>query len=108
MRFYINSFRPLCFKNEDGFAIIHYDQPKYVDSSSRREPELESEYPSITSICRGDKFVSRLDEGDIVAYYTKKGRYSGLRTEHRRLVTILRIIKKCVTHGEAADWYKAD
>lgn len=106
MNFYLVTFTPLCYKNEDGYAIIHNNQPKFVDSSSRREPELESEYPSISSICRADKLTSRLAEGDIIAYISKKWGYSALKN-HRRLVAILKIIKKCENHEEAAQFYKA-
>jgi hypothetical protein len=80
--------------------------PPFVDSSIRREPDLEHEWPSISCLCRAGKFAPRLAVGDVVLYLTVKARYRSKRS-HRRLTAVLRVVQRFSTHQEAARWYRS-
>lgn len=43
--------------------------------------------------------------GDIVVYITVEGRHLGINKGHWCLVAVLRVIKRCISHQEAAAWY---
>ncbi|MCK8825534.1 hypothetical protein [Fuchsiella alkaliacetigena] len=107
MSIYLVTYRPLCYDSKGRQAIELYNQKKFVDHSNRREPELESEYPSISSLCRADKFAPRLKEDDRVIYLTVKGKHLSINEPHWCLVAILRVIKKCKNHEEGAEWYRS-
>lgn len=108
----LNTYEPLVFTGAGRKAWKNYDFPPFIDSSCRREPDFESEYPSITALCRKDKFAPKRKEGDIVIYISYKGEYNldFIRDRpderHWRLVAILEVIKRCESHQEAAAWYK--
>jgi hypothetical protein len=55
----------------DGAPLSTANYPPFIDASCRREPDLESRYPSITALCREGHFAPHLHEGDVVAYMTK-------------------------------------
>jgi hypothetical protein len=80
--------------------------PLFIDYSCRKEPDFLAKYPSITALCRADKFAPRLHEGDRVVYITGKGRYLGLKVPHWRFTAILRVYKSFSSHELAADWYR--
>jgi hypothetical protein len=96
--FYI-SFRPLLNTREGRAAVDRFGLPPFIDGSCRREPDFQSEYPSITGLCRKDKFAPRLHVGDTAIYVTTKGRWN------RRLVAVLRVRERFESHAEAAAWY---
>lgn len=104
---YFNSFTPLCSTTQGQNAIERVNLPRYIDGSCRREPDLQSGYPSITALCRAEKFAPRLYPGDTVIYVTKKDFYNAPK-KHWKLVAILRVIKRFDTHEEAAGWYKSN
>lgn len=104
---YLVSYKPLLFNKQGQKAIEEYQIPPYVDGSCRREPNFESEYPSITSLCRGEKFAPRLQAGDSVVYITVKKMYPPYKNAHWRLVAILNVIEKFETHQNAAEWYQS-
>ena len=85
--------------------VEEHGLPPYVDDSCRREPDFESEYPSITALCRAGKFAPRLNESDVIVYRTNKGKYPGYSGQHWRLVAILKVIRRFKTHREASKWY---
>src|SRR2546421_4771794 len=103
---YLNSFRPLCYNKLGQLAIRRYGLPPFIDASIRREPDFQSQFPSITALCRGAMFAPRLQVGDSVAYMTVKGRYEPERFLHWRLVAILRVIQRFESHNQAAAWYR--
>jgi hypothetical protein len=78
--------------------------PGFTDGSCRREPDLETPFPSITALCRAGKFAPRLHEGDRVFYMTVKGRY-GSRVG-RGLVAALQVTRVFPSHQRAAHWYR--
>ncbi len=85
-------------------AISDYNLPPFIDGSCRREPDFESRFPSITSLCRGGKFAPKLLPGDLVIYMTTKGKWlSG--EKHRRLVGILKVLEKTLNQYVASEWY---
>ena len=43
----LNSFRPLCMTDIGLRAVNDFDCPPFIDASCRREPDFESEFPSI-------------------------------------------------------------
>lgn len=102
---FLNSYNPL-IKNKRGKSIIEeHGIPPYVDDSCRREPDFESEYPSITALCRVGKFAPRVNESDLVVYITTKGKYPGHPYPHWRLTAILKIVRRFKTHKIASEWY---
>lgn len=106
MRYYPNTYKPLCSTPEGLKAIEKYGYPRFVDHSIRREPDLQHEFPSITSICRGDKFAPRLNKNDVILYCTKKGKFLGIEKPHWCVIALLKVIEKFDSHEEAANWYK--
>lgn len=104
MGIFLNSFNPLCSTRRGRVASEKYSLPPFIDGSCRREPDLESEFPPITGICRKSKLLSRLAVGDIVIYITNKGENLG-GIPHWRLVSILRVLEIAPTHQEAQKFY---
>lgn len=106
MAIYLSTYHPLV-RSLRGKAIIERHRlPPYVDDSIRREPDLESRYPSITAICHGKGFAPRLHVGDLAVYMTKKDRYPGGSEPDHRLVAILEVIERFESHEDAAHWYR--
>lgn len=103
---YINEFRPLAETPHGRSAIEHGKLPPFTDASCRREPDLVSQFPSISALCREEHFAPHLHEGDVVAYMTKDFAYPAATPSARRLVAVLRICKTWPTHQEAAEWYR--
>ena len=77
---------------------------------SRREPDFESAFPSISASSRGKNFAPCLRPGDTVVYTTTKGRWGpaeiGRVELHWRLVAVLEVFQRFETHDEAARWYR--
>lgn len=86
---------------------MQHEHPSFVDASCRREPDFESEYPSISCVCHGDKFAPRLIEGDRVAFLTVKLKLPRDRAACYRFVAALHVMKRFESHAEAAEWYRA-
>jgi hypothetical protein len=105
--YYLSSYRPIIYNRQGRLAVEIFNISPFVDSSCRREPDLEASYPSITAVCRSGIFVPRLHPGDTVSYITVKGDYGRTGTHHWRLVSILTIIERFESHQEAALWYHA-
>lgn len=107
----LNTYEPLVFTGAGRKACEKYGFPPFVDSSCRREPDFESEYPSITALCRKSKFAPRREKGDRIIYLSCKGRYAFIpespRESHWRFVAILEVICHLESHQDAADWYEA-
>ncbi len=103
---YLTTYHPLVETRRGRAAIDTFGFPPYVDDSCRREPDFESEFPSITALCRRSKFAPRLWESDYIAYMTIKGKYPDLDEPHWRLTAILRVVNRFETHREAANWYQ--
>jgi hypothetical protein len=104
---YLCSFKPLIITSAGRRLAKSGSFPPFIDGSIRREPDLESAYPSISALCRGRNFAPRLREGDAVAYISVKGTYDGQVPSHWRLVAILDVIQRFETHTQAAEWYRA-
>lgn len=103
---YLNSFKPLCLTAQGRHAVERFGFPPFIDASCRREPDFQSEYPSISALCRGAMFAPRLRVGDRLIYMTVKSGYAPERVGHRRLVAALRVVERFASHGEAATWYR--
>lgn len=88
-------------------AIAKFELPPFIDASCRREPDLESQYPSISAICRGAAFAPGLRNDDRIAYITAKGCWLGHATPHWRLVAFLKVLQVLNSHDDAAAWYRA-
>ena len=104
-RCFVATYRPLILNRSGRQAAKEHGLPPYIDGSCRREPDLESPYPSITATCRAGNFAPRLQAGDRVAYLTVKSRYGGEPDASWRLVALLRVIHRFPSHAEAATWY---
>ncbi len=107
MSAYLVSFRPLAISKIGRSVASEYQLPLYIDSSCRREPDLQSEYPSISAICRGGRFAPRLQVGDHVLYITVKSSFGENALRHRKAVAHLEVIERFETHQQAAAWYKS-
>lgn len=86
-------------------AVKEYNYPPFIDASCRREPDFENEYPSITALCRQEKFAPILCPNDIVVYITVRGKWL-TDFDHYRLISILIVTDKKQSHSEAATWYR--
>lgn len=103
------SYRPLCL-NEFGIAAIKaHNLIPFIDSSCRREPDLELMNPSITSLCRKGKFAPHLKVGDIIVYLTIPAKFKCSReylgTNTYNLTAVLEVIKVFTCHSAASNWY---
>jgi len=107
MACYLSTFKPLCFTAAGRQAVARFRHPPFVDASCRREPDFESPYPSISTICHGDLFAPRLRRVDRIAFLTVKRHYPGHDSAHWRLVAALEVAERFETHQAAADWYHA-
>jgi hypothetical protein len=103
---YMASYRPLVATDSGADAAARYSLPPYVEGSCRREPDLEHDFPGISSLCRGPSFPRRLRVGDTVVYVTIKASYPGLTVPHWRLAAVLKVIERCDNHEAAAAWYR--
>jgi hypothetical protein len=104
----LNSYRPLCFTAFGRNVAKTHGLKPFIDGSIRREPDFENKNPSISGLCRLNKFAPTLEIGTVVAYITVQG-YYGTPELHWRLVAILKVIKqfKCVdSHVKAREWYR--
>ncbi len=104
---YINTFTPLTASAAGRAAMQAQALPAFIDGSIRREPDLEHVFPSISCLCRGDKFAPRLRPNNLVAYMTKKGRYGADVPRHWRLIAVLEVMHLFDSHEDAAAWYTA-
>jgi hypothetical protein len=104
--YYLVKFRPLASTSFGRQAACRFGLPLFIDGSCRREPDLQSRYPSICSICRGGLFAPHLQAGDTIVYLTVR-RHFGTPRKHRRLAAILKVVKRCESHSDAARWYRA-
>jgi hypothetical protein len=102
--YYLCSYRPICCNSAGRRALTSNGLPPFIDGSCRREPDLESEAPSISAICRLTKFAPRLQPGDGVIYITVKGQYDGV--DGWALVAVLNVVQSFRSHVEAASWYR--
>jgi hypothetical protein len=103
----LNSFRPLCITPIGMRAISEHGCKPFIDASCRREPDFESNNPSITSLCRQEMFAPNLYPNDIIVYITVKGKWFR-DYDHHRLIAILEVINKRENHMQAASWYKTN
>lgn len=104
-RCFLNTYRPLVATKHGRAASAELGIPPFVDGSIRREPDLEHCHPSISCLCRADKFAPRLAPGDVVGYMTVKGRYGDGYIAHHRLTAVLRVVAVLLSHEEGAKWY---
>lgn len=103
---YLCSYKPIITSIQGQNAVKQYHFPPFIDGSCRREPDFESEYPSITALCRGAVFAPRLLEGDVIVYITVKGSYLGITPSHWRLTAILKVTRRFESHDSATAWYQ--
>ena len=103
---FLCSFRPLAASPPGRAAARQFNLPPFIDASCRREPDLQSRYPSISALCRKQYFAPRLRPGDRIVYITVKRAYTGPHEPHRHLVAILEVKHSFNTHRDAAAWYR--
>lgn len=99
------SFRPLCATARGRAAVQEHGLPPFIDGSCRREPDLEIKWPSISGLCRAGKFAPRLQVGYRVAFVTTRGCFGTGKALCWRLVALLRVMQRFMTHEDAASWY---
>lgn len=102
----LNSYHPLC-ETEIGLnAINNFGFPSFIDASCRREPDFENSYPSISALCRQDKFAPQLYPNDIIIYMTVQGKWN-TNYDHHRIIAILEVIERKENHLQAKLWYES-
>src|SRR5947207_14664766 len=101
MTIHLVTYRPLNSRPAGREAIKKHHLPPYVDGGCRREPDLQSAFPSISAVCRGANFAPRLKEGDTVVYIT----FLNHKEDQWRLTDILKVQERFESHQEAATWY---
>lgn len=79
--------------------------PAFVDGSCRREPDLQSPFPSISALCRLKQFAPRLSVNDEVLYLTVKSSFGQMTEAHYRVVAHLKVKEVFPSHSAAAAWY---
>lgn len=105
-RIYLSTYHPLVITQAGREAVKKHGIPPFVDASCRREPDLESVYPSISALCHADKFAPRLVPGDTVVYSTIAGNWLNLGESHWRIVAVLTVRRRFDSHKDAAIWYR--
>lgn len=100
-------YRPLIDRRAGRIAAERFSLPPFLDGSCRREPDFESELPSISTLCRGRTFAPRVRVGDMAVYLATKRRYGGHSASHWRLTAVLRVRERLDNHQQAAEWYRA-
>lgn len=108
MAYYLVTYRPLALTQHGQTSARNNNIPLYVDASCRREPDFQSQFPSISAICRGRNFAPRVSQCDHIIYLTSKGSYpNGPPLPHWRLVAHLQVhTQPFSTHAAAEVWYK--
>jgi hypothetical protein len=101
---YLISYSPLANSTFGRTVAAHNSIPPYVDASCRREPDFESDPPSVSGLCR-PRFIATLAVGGVLVYVTKK---STVHREGRRLVAVLHLNRPFASHAAAAAWYQAN
>jgi hypothetical protein len=107
MTSFLVSYRPLATTTRGRRAAMSWNLPPFVDGSCRREPDLQSPYPSITALCRAHHFAPKLRVGDEVLYITVKSSFGSSVPAHHKLVAHLRVVHCSKSHQEAQAWYQA-
>ena len=107
MTAFLVTYRPLAVSKHGRNAAGSFSLPPFVDASCRREPDLQSPYPSISALCRVNQFAPRLTEGDEILYLTVKSAFGEPTEPYYRAVAHLRVKKRLESHAAAADWYKS-
>lgn len=102
---WLNTYHPLAGTPEGPWRHRQPSLPPFADASCRREPDLESDYPTITGLCRPPS-VRKLEVGDVVIYTTVRDAYDGTAA-HRRVTAVLRVIAAHRSHPSAADFFRA-
>ena len=105
MNVFLNSYLPLCSTKRGRDSTHDFGLFPFVDGSCRREPDFEKLKPAITCLCRKQKLLPRLEEGDLVIYITNKRRYYKKDPE-RFFIGILEVEKLLASHEEARQWYE--
>lgn len=96
------TFHPLCETTTGRLAVSAHGAQPFIDGSCRREPDLESDPPTFTELCRPTR-GPRFEVGTRILYATVKNPNPTLRGWG--LVAGLEVIKVCSSHGEASHWF---
>ena len=106
MSAFLVTYRPLAVSAHGRRVASSFSLPPFIDASCRREPDLESRYPSISALCRVNQFAPRLHNGDEILYITVKSAFGQSTEPHYRAVAHLQVRTRFPSHTAAADWYK--
>lgn len=103
----LDSYHPLCGGPIGMRAVNEFGLLPFLDGSCRREPDFESDFPSITTLCRQQLFAPNLWPNDIIIYITTKGCWL---TDYfyYRLVAILTVSVRKESHFQAKTWYNSN
>src|SRR5258708_20100495 len=96
MSIYLVTYCPLNINQPGRKAMKKHNLPPYIDGGCRREPDLQSAFPSISAVCRAGKFAPRLKVGDTVVYITFLDR----ATDTWRMTPILEVRECFKSHKD--------
>lgn len=106
------TYKPLCSNIFGINAIKSFGLNPYIDSSCRREPDLELSNPSISGLCRKNKLAPQLKLDDIIIYLTLPPKYKVaqkyLNQDTYNLTAILKVINVFPNHISASKWYETN
>lgn len=105
MNCYLCFYDPLIATKQGRRALFTHPLPSFIDGSCRREPDLDLDYPSVSSIRDGQSLVPNLRVGDKLVYLASKEFYFGSTVAHWRLVAILNVFEEFRSHRDAFLWY---
>lgn len=97
------TFHPLCETATGRLAVQQHGKPPFIDGSCRREPDLQSNPPTFTQLCRPNR-GPKFEVGTRVVYATIKNPNSTCRGWG--LVAALEVVEVFKSHEEAAKWFR--
>lgn len=95
---YFVTYHPLGRDRKGKKIASTHGLPPYIDHSCRREPDLQSSFPSMSCLCRKGKFVPRLALGDRILYVVREN-------QSYRFVAFLEVVRCFLPHDDAKIWY---
>jgi hypothetical protein len=105
MAAYLVSYRPLAISARGRKIAEKYNFAPFIDSSCRREPDLNHSFPSISALCRAGKFAPKLRVGDEILYITVQSKFGVRSGLSYRATAHLEVIEVFSNHLDASKWY---
>lgn len=99
------SYHPLASTPNGRKIAARFGRDLFEDGSPRTEPNLKHEIPSVSSLCRGKRVVTSVEQGSMLVYVTVKRRYFGSVESVQFLTAILEVARVLEDHKQALNHY---